>query len=209
MTGLYDRMAADPTRLDDAEIIALALGENPAAANAILTAAGELRKITDTPLGPHLRARIRACLELARRISQQQPRLLTDAGDAIALLSDMATLKQEQLRVVLVDANVQVRGVETVYIGTKTTIRMDLGEILRMPLLYNTTAFIIAHNHPQATCAPSASDLEWTRKLHLLAQLQGIHLLDHLIFGTDGCASLALTHPELFADDDPDQPELS
>ena len=47
-------------------------------------------------------------------------------------------------------------------------------------------AIIVAHNHPSGDPAPSAEDLEVTRRLVDAGKLLGIRVMDHIVIG-DGC----------------------
>ena len=43
--------------------------------------------------------------------------------------------------------------------------------------------FVLDHNHPSKSCAPSRKDLQATKKIRKMASALGISLLDHLIVG--------------------------
>jgi len=49
---------------------------------------------------------------------------------------------------------------------------------------------ILYHNHPSGDPAPSREDIQITRQLVEAGQLLGIKVLDHLIVGAEGYASL-------------------
>ncbi|HET9795158.1 MAG TPA: JAB domain-containing protein, partial [Thermoanaerobaculia bacterium] len=46
------------------------------------------------------------------------------------------------------------------------------------------------HNHPSGDPAPSAEDVEFTRRLKHAADLVGVRLLDHVVVGRGRCESL-------------------
>jgi DNA repair protein RadC len=60
------------------------------------------------------------------------------------------------------------------------------GEVLRDAVRHNSTAVVIAHNHPAGDPTPSPEDVQVTRTLREAASLLGIDLLDHLII-CPGC----------------------
>lgn len=134
-----------------------------------------------------------ALLELARRLNALPPperALIRHADDAVALLRDLATLTQEQVRVVLLDANRRCVDVQTVYIGTVHGTLLRVAEVFRPALARNCPSFILAHNHPSGDPAPSPEDIELTRTLIAAGRILDITLVDHLIIGSDGWVSL-------------------
>ena len=65
-------------------------------------------------------------------------------------------------------------------------------EVFADPLMDRAAAIIVAHNHQSGTLDPSAEDLALTRRLQKAGELLGIKVLDHLILGPDGYASMRL-----------------
>jgi DNA repair protein RadC len=63
-------------------------------------------------------------------------------------------------------------------------------EVFADPLMDRAAAIIVAHNHPSGTLEPSAEDLALTRRLQKAGELLGIKVLDHLILGPGGYASM-------------------
>lgn len=65
------------------------------------------------------------------------------------------------------------------------------GTVVDLRILYGTalkamaSSIIIAHNHPSNNLVPSQEDRDLTRKIKDAEKLLDIHLLDHLILGTD------------------------
>ena len=51
-------------------------------------------------------------------------------------------------------------------------------------------AVIFCHNHPSGDPTPSREDVQITRQLVDAGQMLGIKVLDHLIVGAEGYASL-------------------
>jgi len=63
-------------------------------------------------------------------------------------------------------------------------------EVFADPLMDRAASVILAHNHPSGTLEPSAEDLALTRRLQKTGELLGIKVLDHLILGPEGYASM-------------------
>lgn len=103
---------------------------------------------------------------------------------------EMATLVQEQLRVLLLDKRNRVVGQRVVYQGSVDAVAVRPAELLRPAVIAGVPALIAVHNHPSGDPSPSPSDIATTRTLAEAAQLLGIELLDHVVLARDGTVSL-------------------
>lgn len=194
--------------LSDAELLALLLrqGSNTSLQNKvakrILSHYGSIRTLTGVPpsvmqqemrLTERQAEIIAAILELTRRLNQydedDRP-VINSAADAMQLLDDMRALKQEHVRVILLDVNQRVIAVPTLYIGSLHGAVIRAAEVFREALLQNCPALILAHNHPCGDPSPSPEDVEVTRSLIEAGKLLDIQLLDHLIVAEQGWRSL-------------------
>jgi DNA repair protein RadC len=186
---------------NDISLLATAFGLSTPDAEQMVTQLGGLAGLRDTDAAALMAAgldaaqaeQVLALLELARRLNalpSPNRALVRAADDAAALLSDMATLAQEQVRVMLLDANRRCVAVETVYIGTVHGTLLRVAEVFRPALARNFPSFILAHNHPSGDPAPSPEDIELTRTLVAAGRILDIALVDHLIIGSDGWVSL-------------------
>ena len=70
---------------------------------------------------------------------------------------------------------------------------VDVKVIYQVAIKTNTSAIILAHNHPSGNTKPSKSDIEITRKIKEAGKLFDIVVLDHII--------LTATDSFSFADD--------
>jgi DNA repair protein RadC len=138
-------------------------------------------------------AQIYAALELGKRLTtydlNQRPSIYK-ASDAVALLQDMSALVQEHVRVIMLDMNRRLLGIHTVYIGTLNASVLRVSEIFREAVIRNSPAIILAHNHPSGDPSPSPEDVEITRVLTAAGSHLDISVLDHIIIGQSGWASL-------------------
>ena len=57
-------------------------------------------------------------------------------------------------------------------------------------MLQNAAGLIVAHNHPSGSVEPSEEDLAVSRRLDAAGSIIGIDVLDHMIIGANGYASL-------------------
>jgi DNA repair protein RadC len=137
--------------------------------------------------------RILAALEIANRLmtyrADERP-ILTSAADAVYLVSDMANLQQEQVRVILLDLSQRVVDISTIYIGTLNASVLRTAEVFREAIIRNCPAVILVHNHPSGDSSPSPEDVELTRILIAAGKLLDITLIDHLIISRHGWSSL-------------------
>jgi DNA repair protein RadC len=145
-------------------------------------------------LGPAKAAKLKAVLELARRLSAANPedRPQIKSPDDVYLLlgSEMAALDQEQLRTVALDTKNRVMRVTTVYQGSVNSAQVRVAEVFKEPIRLNAPGLVIVHNHPSGDVRPSAADVSLTRELHQAGELLGIDVVDHLIIGDGKFLSL-------------------
>jgi len=74
--------------------------------------------------------------------------------------------------------------------GDETTVPFPLKSILRDAITFESVAILLAHNHPSGDAKPSMADIAVTRQLATVCSALGCAILDHLVFGSDGCCSL-------------------
>ena len=103
---------------------------------------------------------------------------------------EMGALKQEHLRVLLLDTRNQLIRITEVYQGSLNTSLIRVGEIFRDAVRENAAAVIVAHNHPSGDPSPSPEDVDVTRAMIDAGQLLDIEVLDHLVIGTGRFVSL-------------------
>ncbi|MEW5988661.1 MAG: DNA repair protein RadC [Chloroflexota bacterium] len=137
---------------------------------------------------------IKAALELGRRLMastpEERPRVTSPAEAANLLMSEMALLEQEHLRLVLLDTRNNVLGTPTLYVGSLNTSVVRIGEIFREAIRVNAAALIVAHNHPSGDPAPSPEDVNVTRQIVKAGRLLDVDVLDHLVIGRQRYVSL-------------------
>lgn len=152
----------------------------------------ELQQLTG--VGHATAARIKAALELGRRLiqesSRERPTIRSPADAANLVMHDMAMLEKEELRVILLDTKNQVLGVTTVYVGSVNTSIVRVAEVFQEAIRVMAAGIIVCHNHPSGLCGPSPEDVRVTKQIVDAGQLLDITVLDHLIIGRGLFASL-------------------
>ncbi|MCC6627472.1 MAG: DNA repair protein RadC [Chloroflexi bacterium] len=137
---------------------------------------------------------VKACLELARRLSLEQPEeryIISTPEDVARLVGlEMAVLDQEQLRVVLLNTKNAVQRVVTVYQGSVNAAQLRVGEVFKEAIRTNAPALVVVHNHPSGDPTPSPDDVAVTAELVRAGKLLDVDVFDHIIIGNGQHVSL-------------------
>jgi DNA repair protein RadC len=198
-----------PSALSDAELLAVVLGVGVRGIDVVQLAqalliqhkgwSGLLRAdinelCRQRGVGTAKAAALKATLEIGRRLLlagfDERPQIKSPADVANLLLLEMGHLDQEQLRVVLLDTKNRVQAISTVYIGSVNSAQIRIGEIFRDGVRRNSTAIIVAHNHPSGDPSPSPEDILVTRQIVEAGKLLDIDTLDHLVIGNGRYVSM-------------------
>lgn len=126
-----------------------------------------------------------------RRDTPKDQPIIASPQDVHSLMAtEMSSLAQEQLRVLLLDARHQVVGQRVIYQGTVSSSQVRTSEVLRPAVAEGVPNIIVVHNHPSGNPEPSPNDVAVTRKLQQAAKVLDIDLLDHVVIGGYGFVSL-------------------
>lgn len=110
-----------------------------------------------------------------------------------ALLDYCRTVMQfenkEQFRILFLDRKNRLIADEVLGRGTIDRAPVYPREIIKRALTLDSSAIILAHNHPSGDPTPSQSDIEMTKQIVLATKAVGISVHDHLIIGRDNIAS--------------------
>ncbi|HUV95224.1 MAG TPA: DNA repair protein RadC [Anaerolineae bacterium] len=195
--------------LSNAELIAIALRTGSRTENAVglaqrlLTAfqglAGlaqaSVRELCEVSgIGPAKAAQLKAALELGRRLilssGDSRPQITCPADAANLFLAAMSIEAQEQLRVMLLDSRHRVQRMSVVYVGNVNTSMIRVAEVFRQAIKDNSSAIVVAHNHPSGDPTPSPEDVRVTEQMVRAGKMLDIEVLDHLIIGKQRYVSL-------------------
>lgn len=145
-------------------------------------------------LGEAKAAKLKATLELARRIGaaqpQERPQIASPEDVFLLLGSEMAALDQEQLRVLLLDTKNRVVRTVVVYQGSVNSAQVRVAELFRDAVRANLPSIILVHNHPSGDPEPSRADAQITREASRAGDLLGIEVIDHVVIGDQRFRSL-------------------
>ena len=138
--------------------------------------------------------KIKAAFELAKRISsfcEEDYPAISSTDDIIPLVAPyMIYLKQEQFRVILLDSRNRVIRNCIVSVGSLDKTVVEPREVFRPAITYGAASIILIHNHPSGDPEPSNHDVLLTQKLCMCGKVLGIEVIDHVIIGGSGYASL-------------------
>ena len=194
--------------LSSAELVAIVLGSGHRGASALALGDALLSRFglgglaSASPeelgglsgIGPAKALQIKAAIELGRRSLAppgEAPPRIAGPADVFRLLGpEMAHLEQEHLRVLMLNIKHEVTAVHEVYKGSLSASPVRVAEVFREPIRRNAAALILAHNHPSGAPTPSAADAQVTRQLVEAGRLLDLAVLDHVVIGQRGFASL-------------------
>ena len=98
---------------------------------------------------------------------------------------------EEHVWLLAINNSCEVLGVFEVCHGSVSEASVHMREIFVRLCLCGATGFILAHNHPGNSLAPSEAGIRMTGKVTEAATLMGIKLFDHIIICKNGYMSLA------------------
>ncbi len=96
---------------------------------------------------------------------------------------------KEQFRILFLDRKNRLIIDEVLGQGTVDRAPVYPREIIKRALELDSTAIILAHNHPSGDPTPSHSDIVMTENMIKAAKAVGITVHDHLIIGRENIAS--------------------
>jgi DNA repair protein RadC len=96
----------------------------------------------------------------------------------------------EQFGLVMLDTKHHVIRVKIVSIGSLDMTIVHPREVFREAASASAAAVALFHNHPSGDPSPSRYDVSLTKQLIEVGRLLDIELLDHVVIGRTGPASL-------------------
>ncbi|MEA1959656.1 MAG: DNA repair protein RadC [Chloroflexota bacterium] len=198
-----------PSSLSNSDLLAIVLRTGTQSDNAVGLANRLLARFGGLPglsrasfgelcsehgIGQAKAAQLKASLELGRRLASARPEeraSIQTPQDAVDLLmSDMGPLRQEHLRVMLLNSKNQLISIHEVYKGSVNASMIRTSELFREAVRENCPAVIVVHNHPSGDPEPSADDIAATEQIIGGGKALDIEVLDHIIIGDHKFVSL-------------------
>ncbi|MFP3952748.1 MAG: RadC family protein [Candidatus Acetothermia bacterium] len=138
-------------------------------------------------IGEAKASQIMAVFELARRLTSSKlspGKQIFSLDEAIEHLDPaMRTLEREELRVLHLNNANELINEETIFTGSLDQVQISPREIVKSCLRNNTSAIILAHNHPGGSPEPSEADLRVTKRIEKALSTVEVSLIDHIIVG--------------------------
>jgi DNA repair protein RadC len=107
------------------------------------------------------------------------------------LYHSMRDLKKEVFKVMFLDSQNRVRGIEDLFEGTLNASAVYPREIVQSAVRHHAAALIFVHNHPAGNPQPSDNDKQITQDLVLAGNIMQIKVLDHIVIGENRYFSFA------------------
>jgi DNA repair protein RadC len=117
------------------------------------------------------------------RPDESKPVIRSPLDVAMLLLSEMASLEQEELRVLLLNSRNEVEGMKMVYRGSVNSAHVRPSEVCREAVRANLPGIVVVHNHPSGDPTPSRSDISVTERIVEAGRLLDIEVMDHIVIG--------------------------
>jgi DNA repair protein RadC len=106
---------------------------------------------------------------------------IASSREAYTYLNKLLTSDVEEFWVVGLRADRSVIQSVCLFRGTVDTCPVHPRDIFRFACVTNSSAILVAHNHPSESAAPSNADRKVTRELMAASRILQIPLLDHII----------------------------
>jgi len=203
-------LQAGPSALSEAELLAMLLQQNRRFDEALATSCrllecyGGLRSLLvasparlagERGVGSATLSALLALPELARRYFEASlpagTPIRSPADTELFLRARLRDLPHELFCCLFLDNRHRVLRFSELFRGTIDGTSVYPREVVKEALSVNAAAVILAHNHPSGVAEPSQADERITRRLKSALELVDIRLLDHLVIGDGGSASLA------------------
>ncbi|MFL0195767.1 DNA repair protein RadC [Clostridium sp. WILCCON 0269] len=191
-----------PEALSNSELLAVILGtgtkgENIVSlSNRIIKNNGGLNGVFNSNLedftsvsgvGKAKAAKILAVVEMSKRFKSYRDgdnyKIRNPKDAAMLVMEEMRGLKQEYLKVVMLNTKNVVIEIKNVFMGSLNSSIIHPREIFYYAIKKNSASIIVCHNHPSGDPSPSDEDVNVTFRLKKCGEILGIQLVDHIIIG--------------------------
>lgn len=154
---------------------------------------GQLQRIRG--VGKVKAVQLSCLLELSRRLAKAEasPKLNFTCPSSIAryYMEDMRHLKQEHMKLLMLNGKSMLIGEKDVFKGTVNASLAEPRELFIEALKKEAVSIVLLHNHPSGDPTPSREDILVTERIKVAGDYIGIRLLDHIIIGNNCYISLA------------------
>lgn len=118
------------------------------------------------------------------------PIRLRSAIEVRAFFGTLANDRRERCAFAYLDPNWRLLGVRETAAGSPDGVRVPLRDVVADLLRLGSFAMVMVHNHPGNDLTPSDADLAVTRRLIVALDAIDVRLVDHVMLGRGGHASM-------------------
>lgn len=140
-------------------------------------------------------AQIKAALELAKRLQQEQSRRREYFRTSREIYEHMQlrlrNQPREQFFVLLLTGRNKLLKEKKLFEGSLHASQVDAREVVKLAINEQAGSVVFVHNHPSGEPTPSAEDIGITKKLQQACGAVEILVVDHVIVGADRYFSFA------------------
>jgi DNA repair protein RadC len=185
----------DVVKMDDAQLLALALSPAMAGTLSEILATHTLRDLgrlgadlfLEHGLPPRAIQKLFVVLEIAKRYGETEWKpghSVRGSGDVYAHFRErLAAETAEHFFAILLDNKHRKMRDVLVSKGSLTASIVHPRDIFLQVIRYAAAAVVFVHNHPSGDPTPSKEDLEITRRLREVGDVIGVRVLDHVVIG--------------------------
>lgn len=138
-------------------------------------------------IGKAKASKLLAMIELSKRFKSFKDgdnyKISSPRDAAFLVMEEMKLLKQEQLKVIMLNTKNVVINVKKVFVGSLNSSIVHPREVFNDAIKKSSASIIICHNHPSGDPTPSDEDIKVTIRIKKCGEILGIQLIDHLIIG--------------------------
>ncbi|MEM3790656.1 MAG: DNA repair protein RadC [Thermoproteota archaeon] len=152
-----------------------------------------LPELVRVGLEPEEAVRLKAALELGLNYvtgATTAPVILQSTKDTANFMRWIAVEEQEHFYVLLLDTAGHLLRRVLLYKGTRRYVGVIPAEVFREAVREGAASVIVVHNHPSGDATPSEEDKVMTQNLAKAGEILGIKVLDHVVIGRYGYASI-------------------
>jgi DNA repair protein RadC len=124
-----------------------------------------------------------AAQKLGEATLKEQPLLNNWSKLTEYLNLTMGRQRNELAKALFLDTKNQLIADEILNEGDVKFVQMSCRKILARALELNSTAIILAHNHPSGDPKPSQCDIDFTQDFRIAASYMDVVLHDHVVVG--------------------------
>ena len=123
------------------------------------------------------------CTLYLRQQAEERPQITCTSELVNYCKAALGGLKDEQFRVIFLDAQNRIIDIETIQEGIVNQAVVYPRKVLENALKRKASAIILLHNHPSGHIRPSDADIRLTRTIMETAKALDILVHDHIIIG--------------------------